>query len=58
MTQAYIKILRVNTEKPMGAQDNFNQSKQDCCEWQTLVDTKNSLCTQGNLYIGTTTVFN
>ena len=34
-------------------QDNFSQSK-GCCKWETLVDTENSLCTQGNLWIGTT----
>ena len=43
MTQAYRKIPCVNTEKPMGAQDNFSQSKQDCCKWETLVDAEN-LC--------------
>ena len=33
----------------MGTQDNFSQSKEGCCKWETLVDTENSLCTQGNL---------
>ena len=47
VTQAYTKI-------PMGAQDNFSQSKQGCCKWQTLVGKKNYLCTQGNLCIGIT----
>ena len=54
MTQAYTKIPCVNTEKPMGTQDNFSQSKQGCSKWETLVDTENSLCTQGNLSIDTT----
>ena len=49
MTQAYTKIPFVNTEKPMGTQDNFSQSKEDCCKWETLADTKNFLCTQKNL---------
>ena len=38
----------------MGTQDNFSQSKQGCCKWETLVDTENCLCTQGNLYVDTT----
>ena len=38
----------------MGTQDNFSQSKEGCCKWETLVDTENSLCTQGNLCIDTT----
>ena len=54
LTQAYTKMPCVNTEKPVGAQDNFSQSEQSCCKWQTLVGTKNCLCTQGNLCIGTT----
>ena len=54
VTQAFIKIPCVNTEKSMGTQDNFNQSKQGCCKWETLVDTENSLCIQGNLCIDTT----
>ena len=54
VTQAYTKIPCVNTEKPMGTQDNFSQSKQGCCKWETLVDTENSLSTQGNLCIDTT----
>ena len=54
MTHAYTKIPCVNTEKPMGAQVNFSQSKQGRCKWQTLVGTTTSLCTQGNLCIGTT----
>ena len=53
VTQACTKIPCVNTEKPMGAQDNFSQSKQVCCKWQTLVGTIISPCTQGNLCIGT-----
>ena len=43
------KIPCVYTEQPMGTQDNFSQSKEGCCKWETLVDTENSLCTQGNL---------
>ena len=54
MTQAYAKILCVNTEKPKDTQDNFSQSIQGCRKWETLVDTENSLCTQGNLCIDTT----
>ena len=38
----------------MGTQDNFSQAKECCGKWETLVDTENSLCTQGNLYIETT----
>ena len=49
MAQTYTKIPCVKTEKPMGAQDNFSQSKQGCCKWQTLVGTENSIYTQGNL---------
>ena len=37
----------------MGTQDNFSRSKEGCCKWETLVDTKNSLCTQMNLCIDT-----
>ena len=46
MTQAYTKIPRVNTEQPMGTQDNISQSKKvvGCCKWETLVDTENYLC--------------
>ena len=44
VTQAYTKIPCVNTEKPMGIQDNFSQSKQGCCKWGTLVDTQKILC--------------
>ena len=51
--QAYTKIPCVNTENIRGTQNNFSQSK-GCCKWETLVDTENSLCTQGNLWIGTT----
>ena len=38
----------------MGTQDNFIQSKGGSCKWETLVDTENYLCTQGNLCIDTT----
>ena len=38
----------------MGTQDNFSKSKEGCCKWETLVDTENSLCSQGNLCIDTT----
>ena len=54
MTQAYTKIPCVNTEQPMGTQDYISQSEVGCCKWETLVDTENSLCTQGNLCIDTT----
>ena len=45
VTRAYTKIPCVTTEKPMATQDNFNQSKEGCCKWETLVDTENYLCT-------------
>ena len=61
VTQAYTKIPCVNTEEPMGAQDNCccKWETLGCCKWETLVDTENSLtenslCTQGNLCIDTT----
>ena len=54
MTQADTKIPCVNTEQPMGTQDNISQSEEGCCKWETLVHTENSLCTQGNLCIETT----
>ena len=38
----------------MGTQDNISQSEEGCCKSETLVDTENSLCTQGNLCIDTT----
>ena len=34
--------------------DNISQSEEGSCKWETLVDTENSLCTQGNLCINTT----
>ena len=40
-------------KKAMGTQHNFSQSKQGCCIWDTLVDTKRSLCNQRNLCIDT-----
>ena len=48
------KIPCVNTEKPMSTQDNISQSEEGCCKWETLANTKNSLCTQGNLCIDKT----
>ena len=33
---------------------NFSRSKEGCCKWETLVDTENSLCTQGILCIDAT----
>ena len=38
----------------MGTQDNFSQSKQGCCKWETLVDTEDSVCAQANLCRDTT----
>ena len=38
----------------MGTQDNFSQSKEGCCKWETLVDIVNILCTQRNLCVDTT----
>ena len=38
----------------MGTEDYFSQSKEGCCEWETLVDTENPLCSQGNLCVETT----
>ena len=56
MTQAYTKIPGVNTEQPIRTQDNISQSEEGFCKWETLVDTENSLCTQGNLCIDTTSL--
>ena len=38
----------------MDTPDNFSQSEEGCCKWETLVVTENSLCTQGTLCIDTT----
>ena len=38
----------------MARQDNISQSEENCCKWETPVDTEDSLCTQGNLCIDTT----
>ena len=40
----------------MATQDNFSQSKGGYCKWETLVDTENSLCTQGNLCVDATSL--
>ena len=52
----------------MGTQDNFSQSKEGCCKWETLVDTENlcvlkGICAQiqhfliGQSYVEYTKVF-
>ena len=38
----------------MGTQENISQSEEGSCKCETLVDTENSLCTQGNLCIDIT----
>ena len=43
--------LRV-TKNITGTQDNVSQLVEGCSQWETLVNTENSLCTQENLCIG------